>query len=53
MPDGSGDNWNGSPREGGPVVSKWEHLPLSPDLLRSIAKFGLVCQISIAPDLSD
>ena len=42
MPDSSGDNWNGSPRESGPVVSKWEHLPLSPELLRSIAKFGSV-----------
>ncbi|KAF8592533.1 hypothetical protein K439DRAFT_1625895 [Ramaria rubella] len=41
MTDGSSDSWNGSPREGGPVVSKWEHLPLSPDLLRSIAKFGV------------
>ncbi|KAF8528872.1 hypothetical protein BU17DRAFT_37246 [Hysterangium stoloniferum] len=25
----------------GPVVSKWEHLALAPDLLRSIAKFGV------------
>ncbi|KAG8703799.1 hypothetical protein FRC08_002626 [Ceratobasidium sp. 394] len=36
-------NWGGgSPRnENGPVISKWEHLPLAPDLLRSIAKYGV------------
>ncbi|KAG8678489.1 hypothetical protein FRC09_019793, partial [Ceratobasidium sp. 395] len=36
-------SWGGgSPRnEGGPVISKWEHLPLAPDLLRSIAKYGV------------
>ncbi|CUA77556.1 hypothetical protein RSOLAG22IIIB_02572 [Rhizoctonia solani] len=36
-------NWGGgSPRnEAGPVISKWEHLPLAPDLLRSIAKYGV------------
>ncbi|QRV90854.1 DEAD/DEAH box helicase [Ceratobasidium sp. AG-Ba] len=36
-------SWGGgSPRnEAGPVISKWEHLPLAPDLLRSIAKYGV------------
>ncbi|CAE6460155.1 unnamed protein product [Rhizoctonia solani] len=36
-------NWGGgSPRnEAGPVISKWEHLPLAPELLRSIAKYGV------------
>ncbi|CAE6418994.1 hypothetical protein ACGC1H_001869 [Rhizoctonia solani] len=36
-------NWGGgSPRnETGPVISKWEHLPLAPELLRSIAKYGV------------
>ena len=27
---------------GGPVISKWEHLPLLPELLRSISKYGCV-----------
>ncbi|KIJ56529.1 hypothetical protein M422DRAFT_22693 [Sphaerobolus stellatus SS14] len=40
IPDTNGE-WSGSPRDSGPVVSKWEHLPLAPDLLRSIAKFGV------------
>ncbi|GAB1519373.1 hypothetical protein RhiTH_002439 [Rhizoctonia solani] len=36
-------SWGGgSPRnETGPVISKWEHLPLAPELLRSIAKYGV------------
>ncbi|KLO16344.1 P-loop containing nucleoside triphosphate hydrolase protein [Schizopora paradoxa] len=37
-----GDQWiNNSPRDNGPVASKWEHLPLAPDLLRSLNKFGV------------
>lgn len=27
--------------DGGPVINKWEQLPLAPDLLRSLTKFGL------------
>ncbi|CAE6410957.1 unnamed protein product [Rhizoctonia solani] len=36
-------SWGGgSPRgDAGPVISKWEHLPLAPELLRSIAKYGV------------
>lgn len=30
-----------STREGGPVISKWEQLPLHPDLLRSLTSFGV------------
>lgn len=29
-----------STRDGGPVISKWEQLPLHPDLLRSLTSFG-------------
>ncbi|KAI0080734.1 hypothetical protein K474DRAFT_162514 [Panus rudis PR-1116 ss-1] len=28
-------------REGGPIISKWEQLALSPDLLRSLSNFGV------------
>ncbi|KZW03963.1 P-loop containing nucleoside triphosphate hydrolase protein [Exidia glandulosa HHB12029] len=39
---GLGDNWTGgSPRDGGPTISKWENLPILPELLRSIAKYGV------------
>lgn len=39
--DGQGSDWAGSsPRDNGPVVSKWEQLNLAPDLLRSLSKFG-------------
>ncbi|KAF9247239.1 hypothetical protein BU15DRAFT_39349 [Melanogaster broomeanus] len=35
-------DWSGSsPRDNGPMVSKWEQLNLSPDLLRSLSKFGV------------
>ncbi|KAG8876194.1 hypothetical protein FRB97_004342, partial [Tulasnella sp. 331] len=39
-----GGDWNpGSSRDAnaGPVISKWEHLPLMPELLRSISKYGV------------
>ncbi|KAF9058116.1 P-loop containing nucleoside triphosphate hydrolase protein [Panaeolus papilionaceus] len=36
--DPSGDNWGG---RDGPVISKWEQLALSPELLRSLGKFGV------------
>lgn len=38
----NGDNsWpGGSPRDTGPMISKWEQLTLAPDLLRSLGKFG-------------
>jgi hypothetical protein len=37
------ENWpGGSPRDMGPMISKWEQLALAPDLLRSLGKFGLV-----------
>ncbi|KAF8558910.1 hypothetical protein OG21DRAFT_1503868 [Imleria badia] len=40
--DGQGNDWpGGSPRDNGPVVSKWEQLNLAPDLLRSLSKFGV------------
>ncbi|KAJ7179932.1 hypothetical protein C8R43DRAFT_382826 [Mycena crocata] len=36
------DNWMaGSPRDSGPMISKWEQLSLAPDLLRSLSKFGV------------
>ncbi|KAJ7937111.1 hypothetical protein B0H13DRAFT_1852650 [Mycena leptocephala] len=36
------DNWmTGSPRDSGPMISKWEQLSLAPDLLRSLSKFGV------------
>ncbi|KAJ7179191.1 hypothetical protein C8R46DRAFT_1159848 [Mycena filopes] len=36
------DSWmTGSPRETGPMISKWEQLSLAPDLLRSLSKFGV------------
>ncbi|KAJ7276335.1 P-loop containing nucleoside triphosphate hydrolase protein [Mycena haematopus] len=36
------DSWMaGSPRDSGPMVSKWEQLSLAPDLLRSLSKFGV------------
>ncbi|KAH8118458.1 hypothetical protein DFH11DRAFT_1502528 [Phellopilus nigrolimitatus] len=43
IPDSPSDHWSGnnSPREPGPVASKWEHLPLAPELLRSLNKFGV------------
>lgn len=35
------DHWVGGPqRDTGPVASKWEHLPLASELLRSLSKFG-------------
>ncbi|KAG5639000.1 hypothetical protein H0H81_007908 [Sphagnurus paluster] len=38
----SADNWGGgSPRESGPVISKWEQLSLTSELLRSLNKFGV------------
>ncbi|KAF5387851.1 hypothetical protein D9615_000357 [Tricholomella constricta] len=40
--DSQGDNWaSGSPRDSGPVISKWEQLSLTPELLRSLNKFGV------------
>ncbi len=37
-----GGDWSNSrDPNGGPIITKWEQLPLSPDLLRSIAKYGL------------
>ncbi|KAG6872800.1 hypothetical protein C0995_006529 [Termitomyces sp. Mi166 len=40
--DSQGDNWaSGSPRDSGPVISKWEQLSLTPELLRSLTKFGI------------
>ncbi|KAF8076320.1 P-loop containing nucleoside triphosphate hydrolase protein [Lyophyllum atratum] len=37
-----GDNWaSSSPRDSGPIISKWEQLSLSPELLRSLNKFGV------------
>ncbi|GJJ07344.1 hypothetical protein Clacol_001545 [Clathrus columnatus] len=44
-----GETWNANSRDGGPVVSKWEHLALAPELLRSIAKFGQFLDIMIGP----
>ncbi|KAJ7368240.1 hypothetical protein DFH08DRAFT_677298 [Mycena albidolilacea] len=36
------DSWmSGSPRDSGPMISKWEQLSLAPDLLRSLSKFGV------------
>lgn len=32
---------NNSPRDSGPTVTKWEHLQLVPELLRSISKYGV------------
>lgn len=40
MLDAQNDSWAGSPRDSGPIVSKWEQLSLAPDLLRSLSKFG-------------
>ncbi|KAJ7507736.1 hypothetical protein B0H11DRAFT_2314048 [Mycena galericulata] len=38
----SNDTWMaGSPRDSGPMISKWEQLSLAPDLLRSLSKFGV------------
>ncbi|KAG9036555.1 hypothetical protein FRB95_008611 [Tulasnella sp. JGI-2019a] len=41
--DPGGDWTAGGPRDAnaGPVISKWEHLPLMPELLRSISKYGV------------
>ncbi|KAI6047249.1 hypothetical protein EDC04DRAFT_2864359 [Pisolithus marmoratus] len=41
--DGQGSDWSGSgsPRESGPLISKWEQLNLVPDLLLSLSKFGV------------
>ncbi|TFK75973.1 hypothetical protein BDN72DRAFT_786182 [Pluteus cervinus] len=36
-----GENWSGSQRDSGPLVTKWEQLALAPDLLRSLSKFGV------------
>ncbi|KAG6855131.1 hypothetical protein C0991_006060 [Blastosporella zonata] len=42
MLDSPGDTWGGgSPRDSGPVISKWEQLSLTPELLRSLTKFGV------------
>lgn len=44
IPDSPSEQWLGqgaSPRESGPVATKWEHLPLAPELLRSLNKFGV------------
>lgn len=47
---GVGDNWaGGSPRDGGPTISKWENLPILPELLRSIAKYGCVGHAACHP----
>ncbi|KZT26875.1 hypothetical protein NEOLEDRAFT_1155268 [Neolentinus lepideus HHB14362 ss-1] len=32
---------NGTSRDGGPMISKWEQLPLAAELLRSLSKFGV------------
>ncbi|KAG5716548.1 ATP-dependent RNA helicase eIF4A [Termitomyces sp. T112] len=40
--DSQNDNWaSNSPRDSGPVISKWEQLSLTPELLRSLTKFGI------------
>ncbi|KAJ7498983.1 hypothetical protein FB451DRAFT_1427699 [Mycena latifolia] len=40
--DMQNENWMaGSPRDSGPMISKWEQLSLAPDLLRSLSKFGV------------
>ncbi|KAG6337363.1 hypothetical protein ID866_1736 [Astraeus odoratus] len=41
--DGQGSDWSGSgsPRDNGPIISKWEQLSLAPDLLLSLSKFGV------------
>ncbi|KAF7977652.1 hypothetical protein HWV62_3078 [Athelia sp. TMB] len=40
--DTQGGEWaGGSPRDNGPIISKWEQLSLAPDLLRSLSKFGV------------
>ncbi|KAF9569043.1 hypothetical protein CPC08DRAFT_702163 [Agrocybe pediades] len=39
--DPQGDNWAGSSRDAGPMISKWEQMSLAPELLRSLAKFGV------------
>ncbi|KAG6820094.1 hypothetical protein H0H93_005406 [Arthromyces matolae] len=40
--DPQGDTWaGGSPRDSGPMISKWEQLSLAPELLRSLTKFGI------------
>ncbi|KAG9317532.1 hypothetical protein JVU11DRAFT_1738 [Chiua virens] len=40
--DGQCSDWSGSsPRDNGPIISKWEQLNLAPDLLRSLSKFGV------------
>ncbi|KAG5646627.1 hypothetical protein DXG03_002931 [Asterophora parasitica] len=40
--DAQGDNWTGgASRDSGPVISKWEQLSLTPELLRSLNKFGV------------
>ncbi|KAF8842299.1 hypothetical protein BDN67DRAFT_989268 [Paxillus ammoniavirescens] len=40
--DGQGSDWSGSsPRDNGPMISKWEQLNLAPELLRSLSKFGV------------
>jgi hypothetical protein len=31
---------DGSSRDNGPVITKWEQLPLAPELLRSLTKYG-------------
>lgn len=43
MIDSQNDNWSGGgSRDNGPMISKWEQLALSPELLRSLGKFGYV-----------
>lgn len=40
--DNQGNDWSGGgSRESGPLISKWEHLNLAPDLLLSLSKFGV------------
>ncbi|KAL1738467.1 P-loop containing nucleoside triphosphate hydrolase protein [Schizophyllum fasciatum] len=39
--DANGEWSQGGSQRDGPVLSKWEQLPLTPELLRSLTKFGL------------
>ncbi|TFK56010.1 hypothetical protein OE88DRAFT_1621833 [Heliocybe sulcata] len=38
---GGTESFSNSNRDGGPVISKWEQLPLAAELLRSLSKFGV------------
>ncbi|KAL1691748.1 P-loop containing nucleoside triphosphate hydrolase protein [Schizophyllum commune] len=39
--DANGEWTQGGSQREGPILSKWEQLPLAPELLRSLTKFGL------------